>query len=82
MKTPSPALRRAVVIAGAALALAACETAPIDQRTQGQIIGGATGAILGAQIGGGSGQLIATGAGAVLGTMVGGNIGQRLDEAN
>ena len=64
---------------GALLALAACEGVPIDQRTQGQILGGATGAVLGSTIGGGSGRVIATGAGAVLGTMVGGNIADRMD---
>jgi outer membrane lipoprotein SlyB len=63
----------------AALALSACENIPIDQRTQGQILGGATGAVLGSTIGGGTGQIIAVGAGAVLGTVVGGNIADRMD---
>lgn len=72
---------RGGVLALVLLALAGCESAPIDQRTQGQVLGGATGAVLGAQIGGGSGQVVATGVGAVLGTMVGGNIGERLDHA-
>lgn len=62
----------------ATLTLAACESVPIDKRTQGQVIGGATGAVLGSTIGGGSGRIIATGAGAVLGTIVGGNIGERM----
>lgn len=64
---------------GALMALSACEGAPIDKRTQGQIIGGATGAVLGSTIGGGSGRVIATGAGAVLGTMVGGNIADNMN---
>ena len=76
-------ISRRVLAAGAALAallaLSACEGVPIDQRTQGQIIGGATGAVLGSTIGGGTGRVVATGAGAVLGTMVGGNIADRMD---
>lgn len=68
----------AMALSGA-LALSACESVPIDQRTQGQIIGGATGAVLGSTIGGGSGRLVAVGAGAVLGTIVGGNIADRMD---
>lgn len=72
-------LRRPVLAAVAAVALlSACENAPIDKRTQGQIIGGATGAVLGSTIGGGTGRLVATGAGAVLGTMVGGSVGERM----
>lgn len=74
-------LRKTAVLAGAlvgALALSACESVPFDQRTQGQIIGGATGAVLGSAIGGGSGQIIAVGAGAVLGTIVGGNVADRM----
>lgn len=68
----------ATALAGA-LCLSACEGVPIDQRTQGQILGGATGAVLGSTIGGGSGRIVATGAGAVLGTIVGGNIADRMD---
>lgn len=71
-------LPRLALAAAACLALAACEGVPIDKRTQGQILGGATGAVLGSTIGGGTGRVVATGAGAVLGTMVGGNIGERM----
>ncbi|MGF1658755.1 MAG: glycine zipper 2TM domain-containing protein [Rubrimonas sp.] len=71
--------RGAGLALAALLALSACEGVPIDQRTQGQILGGATGAVLGSTIGGGTGRVVATGAGAVLGTMVGGNIADRMD---
>jgi len=63
-------------------ALSGCESASMSQQTQGQIIGGVTGAAVGSMFGGGTGQVIATGAGAVLGTMAGGNIGRRLDEGS
>jgi outer membrane lipoprotein SlyB len=72
-----PAILAAALVG--AFALSACENVPIDQRTQGQIIGGATGAVLGSTIGGGTGRLVAVGAGAVLGTVVGGNIADRMD---
>ena len=68
----------AALLAGA-FALTACEGVPIDKRTQGQVIGGATGAVLGSTIGGGTGRLVAVGAGAVLGTIVGGNVAERMD---
>jgi len=72
--------RRAGVAAalGALALLAACENAPIDKRTQGQVIGGVTGAAVGSLFGGGSGQIIATGAGAVAGTIIGGNVADGL----
>lgn len=69
----------AAALIGAFLALSACEGVGIDKRTQGQVLGGATGAVLGSTIGGGTGRVIATGAGAVLGTMVGGNIGEQMN---
>ncbi|MEO0682088.1 MAG: glycine zipper 2TM domain-containing protein [Pseudomonadota bacterium] len=65
-------------VAGAALvALAAgCSNVPIDEKTQGQVIGGVTGAAVGSLFGGGSGQIVATGAGAVVGTIVGGRLAE------
>lgn len=68
-----------VAVLSAAFVFSGCESVPIDQRTQGQVLGGATGAVLGSTIGGGSGRIVATGAGAVLGTIVGGNIADRMD---
>lgn len=69
--------RSRLAILAAATLLAACENAPIDKRTQGQIVGGVAGAAIGSTIGGGSGRVVATGAGAVLGTMVGGAVAER-----
>lgn len=50
------------------------------KQTIGTIGGGAAGALIGSQIGGGSGRVVATGVGAVLGSMAGGAIGRQLDE--
>lgn len=75
---PLSAFRRrpALALLAGAFLLAACENAPIDKRTQGQIVGGVAGAALGSTIGGGSGRLVATGAGAVLGAIVGGKVAE------
>lgn len=72
-----PRLRPGLAVVAAAFLLAACENAPIDRRTQGQLLGGAAGAAVGSTIGGGSGNIVATGAGAVLGAIVGGNLADR-----
>ena len=65
---------RAAAAALALLALAGCSGVPIDKRTQGQVLGGVTGAAVGSLFGGGSGQIVATGVGAVVGTIAGGEI--------
>ena len=52
---------RAAAAALALLALAGCSGVPIDKRTQGQVLGGVTGAAVGSLFGGGSGQIVATG---------------------
>lgn len=70
-------VRRMIGVAGAALlalTVAGCEGAPVSKKTQGQVIGGVTGAAVGSLFGGGSGRIIATGAGAVVGTIAGGEI--------
>ncbi|MFO7855223.1 MAG: glycine zipper 2TM domain-containing protein [Paracoccaceae bacterium] len=56
--------------------LAGCAGAPIDRRTQGQILGGATGAAVGSLFGAGTGRIAATGAGAVIGSIAGGRIAE------
>ena len=61
---PSPRLATAAVLTLASL-VTACEVAPDERRTQGQVLGGVAGAALGATVGAGSGQLVAVGAGAV-----------------
>ncbi|SFH84300.1 glycine zipper 2TM domain-containing protein [Albimonas pacifica] len=67
-------LRRAAVAAAALVALAGCSGVPVSKETQGQVIGGVTGAAVGSLFGGGSGKIVATGAGAVIGTIAGGEI--------
>jgi uncharacterized protein YcfJ len=76
MRLDKVLLRPFVAALAAATLVAACENAPIDRRTQGQLVGGAAGAALGSTIGSGSGRVVATGAGAVLGTMVGGAVAE------
>lgn len=49
------------------------------RETAGQILGGATGAILGAQVGTGSGRVAAVAAGTLIGFLVGGEIGRYMD---
>jgi uncharacterized protein YcfJ len=61
----------------AALFAAGCAETVMDRRTQGQIIGGATGAALGSLFGAGSGKVAATGAGAVIGAIAGGELAER-----
>lgn len=57
--------------------LAGCASVPVDRRTQGAILGGATGAALGSLFGGGSGRVVATGVGAVVGAIAGSEIADR-----
>lgn len=70
---------RAAIGALCLAALAGCENIPVDQRTQGQIAGGVTGAAVGSMFGGGTGRVIATGAGAVLGSIAGGRIADEMN---
>ena len=58
----------------AAMMLTGCAGAPMERRTQGTIIGGATGAALGSLFGSGTGRIVATGVGAVVGAIAGGEI--------
>lgn len=66
-----------VAAAIAVLTLASCESVPLERRTQGMILGGATGAAVGSLFGGGSGRVIATGVGAVVGAIAGSEIADR-----
>lgn len=68
---------RLVAAALAVLTLASCESVPLERRTQGAILGGATGAALGSLFGGGSGRVIATGVGAVVGAIAGSELADR-----
>lgn len=49
---------------------------------QGTLIGGATGAILGAQVGSGKGQLVAVAIGTLAGALIGQDVGRTLDAAD
>ncbi len=62
--------------------LAACSPNMGRKETIGTVGGGAAGAIVGAQMGGGKGQLVAIAAGTLLGVLLGGEIGRQLDDAD
>lgn len=73
---------RKIAIAGCAVAfLAGCQDAG-QKQTLGTLLGGAGGALLGSQIGGGKGKLVAVGAGALLGALIGSEVGKSLDRAD
>jgi len=59
----------------------ACEGAG-GKETAGTLLGGAGGALLGAQVGGGSGQVLAAVAGGLAGAFLGNQIGKSLDKAD
>ncbi|MEX2525687.1 MAG: glycine zipper domain-containing protein [Gammaproteobacteria bacterium] len=48
----------------------------------GQVLGGATGAVVGSQIGDGTGRLIAVATGTLVGAVIGGEIGRYMDRAD
>jgi surface antigen len=72
------------VIVMAAFSLSACQT--LQGRGDKELVGGASGAVLGgvlgSQVGSGSGRLWMTGAGVLLGTLLGSEIGRSLDHAD
>ena len=53
-----------------------------QKESAGTILGGIGGAILGAQVGGGSGRLIATAVGTLAGAFIGNQVGVSLDKAD
>ena len=59
----------------------ACEGAG-GKETAGTLLGGAGGALLGAQVGSGSGQVLAAVAGGLAGAFLGNQIGKSLDKAD
>ena len=73
-----------IVVATLALALAVggCSNTMGPKETGGTLIGGATGAILGAQVGGGRGQLLGVAVGTMAGALIGREIGASLDRAD
>jgi outer membrane lipoprotein SlyB len=68
-----------IIIATLCLALAACAEGREGQ-TIGTVAGGALGAVLGSQFGGGKGQLAAVAIGAIAGAWAGSELGKKLDE--
>ncbi|MHA1567440.1 MAG: RT0821/Lpp0805 family surface protein [Alphaproteobacteria bacterium] len=76
-------LRISVVLA-AALALSACGTAYQGGQKQGlgTLIGGAAGAVAGAQFGNGTGRLVMTALGTLAGAAIGNSFGESLDRAD
>ncbi|MEM6743815.1 MAG: glycine zipper 2TM domain-containing protein [Pseudomonadota bacterium] len=71
-------MKRSVSAVAALLVLGVLSgCANVDRRTQGQIIGGATGAAVGSLFGSGSGRTLAVGAGAVAGSIIGGAVAER-----
>lgn len=67
----------------AAVVLTACQTTGAGQKqTAGTLIGGAAGAVAGAQFGDGRGQLAMTAIGTLVGAFVGSEVGASLDRAD
>ena len=68
------------------LTLAGCDQAGgqnmMTKQNVGTVLGGATGAILGSQVGGGSGKVAAIAAGTLIGAAVGNGIGASLDRVD
>ncbi len=62
------------------LSLAACDN--VSKQDVGLLTGGAVGALLGHQVGGGSGRMLATVGGAVLGAYIGGKVGASMDKTD
>ncbi len=68
-----------------ALTLAACDQngqPMMNKQGAGTVLGGATGAVIGSQIGGGSGRVAAIAAGTLLGAAIGSGIGASLDRVD
>lgn len=57
-------------------------TGHCNREVVGQVLGGATGAVVGSQIGDGTGRLIAVAAGTLVGAVIGGEIGRYMDSAD
>ena len=58
------------------------DTGHCNRELVGQILGGATGAVVGSEIGDGTGRLVAVAAGTVIGAVIGGEIGRSMDRAD
>lgn len=69
---------RFAIVAGAGLALAACQAGP--GQVGGGIVGATVGGLAGSQVGSGSGTMVAVGIGSALGGLIGSELGRMLDE--
>ncbi|MGL4426142.1 MAG: RT0821/Lpp0805 family surface protein [Alphaproteobacteria bacterium] len=67
-----------LILAAISTMIAGCTKGP--KETGGTFLGGAAGALIGSQIGGGTGKLVAVAAGTLLGAWAGGAVGRKLDE--
>lgn len=66
-------MRKLLIVVGATLALAGCQTVEQDRALTGAVIGGAAGTAIGAVAGGSTGSALAGGAiGAASGAIIGG----------
>ena len=72
-------LKKTVSLGLLAVTLAGC-AGQGPKQTGGQLLGGATGALIGSQFGKGTGQLVGVAIGALAGSYIGGTIGYQLDE--
>lgn len=72
--------RKIVCVLLTCVLLVGCETWGGQKQTAGTLIGGAAGAIIGAQFGGGSGQVITGAVGALVGAQVGAIAGRHMDD--
>lgn len=64
------------------VSVAGCESMGGQKQTGGTLLGGAAGAIAGAQFGSGSGRIAAAAVGTLLGALVGSEVGRSLDKAD
>lgn len=81
-KTMTTILQRIIPVAVAASLLAACSQDVGTKQTGGAILGGAGGALAGAQFGKGKGNLAMVAVGTLLGAFVGSEVGKSLDKAD
>ncbi len=84
MKKP---ISKLLIVALAITPLAACQNQQtgqggLNKQDVGTVIGGATGALVGAQFGKGRGQLVGVAAGTLLGAYLGNQVGSSLDKAD
>ncbi len=70
-----------VAVAALMLVISGCATNPNNKDIM-SVLGGAVGAVVGSQVGGGKGNTIMTVIGGVAGYVVGGNLGSKMDEAD